>query len=474
MSSRLPQLPLADRYARFRDAVFGGLEDRGALPGLDAATWSELDWQSLWFAGAFGTQFTTTDGQTIEIADFGVWNSGPGPDFTDAALRVNGETRRGDLELDTDARDWEHHSHGSNAGYDRVVLHLVLHAPEARFFTRTSQHHEVPQVVLNAAMLADDAMPSRGLAAARLGRCAVPLAEMDAARVRSIIESAAQFRLEKKSRRLHRLVQAQGREQAIFQSLAQTLGYRNNQQPFVILTQRLPLRDLISRTALEREAMLFGVSGFLEKIRVEDTADATRGYLRHLWSQWWKQRDACARWIEPRGLPRWHLAATRPGNHAQRRLGALAAMLSSWKRLCEPLADATRWSQPAWKKALADLQHDFWTSHYTLTAAPAAKPISLIGETRVHEMLANVAYPLLVPERTRLWAEYLELPALLDNQKVRRAMLRLFGEASPLAASFNTKLHHHQGLLQIYEDFCLEDDSACASCPFPERLKEWA
>jgi hypothetical protein len=85
-----------------------------------------------------------------------------------------------------------------------------------------------------------------------------------------------------------------------------------------------------------------------------------------------------------------------------------------------------------------------------------------------------VAYPLLVPERTRLWAEYLELPALLDNQKVRRAMLRLFGEGSPLAASFSTRLHHHQGLLQIYEDFCLEDDSACAACPFPERLKDWA
>ena len=89
-------------------------------------------------------------------------------------------------------------------------------------------------------------------------------------------------------------------------------------------------------------------------------------------------------------------------------------------------------------------------------------------------MLANVAYPLLVPERTRLWAEYLELPALLDNQKVRLATLRLFGEGNPRAALFQSKLHHHQGLLQIYEDFCLEDDSACADCPFPERLKDWS
>ena len=467
-----PSLPLADRYSRFRDAVFGGVSEK-TLPGLEEG-YSELDWQSLWFAGSFGAGFESVDGQEIEIVDLGTWNSGPGPDFTGCAIRVKGETQRGDIELDTDARDWEHHAHGSNADYDRVVLHLVLRAPEQRFFTRTSQHREVPQVVLKPEMLATDAQPQRGLAAARLGRCALPLAEMELSRVQSIIESAAQFRLEKKSARLHRLVEAQGRDQAIFQALAQTLGYRNNQQAFVILSQRLPLKCLLKLSAAEREALLFGVSGFLEKVKVEDTQAATRGYLKQLWSEWWKQRDACQRWLEPRQLPRWNLAATRPGNHPQRRLGALAAMLADWKRVCTPLADSTRWVKAAWCEALESLEHPYWSMHYTLTADPAKKPLALIGGTRVHEMLANVAYPLLVPERTRLWAEYLELPALLDNQKVRRAILRLFGEGNARAADFQTKLHHHQGLLQIYEDFCLEDDSACSDCPFPERLKEWS
>jgi hypothetical protein len=466
-------LPLANRYARFRDEVFGGVITETALPGIEAS-YSELDWQSLWFAGAFGAAFTSTDGQSIAITDFGTWNSGPGPDFTGCAITVKGEILRGDIELDTDARDWEHHHHGANADYDRVVLHLVLRAPEQRFFTRTSQHREVPQVVLTPQMLASDAKPQRGLAAARLGRCSTPLATMELAKVASIIESAAQFRLEKKSARLHRLVSAQGREQAIFQALAQTLGYRNNQQPFVLLSQRLPLKRLLKQSAAEREAQLFGVSGFLEKIRLEDTEGATRGYVRQLWSEWWKQRDTCARWLEPPQLPRWNLAATRPGNHPQRRLGALAAMLSEWKKICTPLEDSTRWVKAAWCSALESLKHDFWSTHYTLTAEPAAKPLALIGETRVHEMLANVAYPLLVPERTRLWAEYLELPALLDNQKLRRATQRLFGDENPRAADFQTKLHHHQGLLQIYEDFCLEDDSACADCPFPERLKDWS
>lgn len=464
-------LPLAERYARFRDAVFAGVEET-SLPGF-ADPMTEMELQSLWFSGAFGAEFTTTDDKTVRIVDFGIWNSGAGPDFNHCAIEVDGQTLRGDIELDPDARDWERHQHGANEDYNKVVLHLFLHAPAERFYTRNSRHQEVPQVLLRNDMLPEGIKPKPHLAAARLGRCATPLREMDTTRVRSILEAAAQHRLDLKSRRLHRSVAAQGREQAIYQALAQTLGYRKNQQPFVILAQRLPLKQMLNMDKGQREALLFGVSGFLESVRSEDVRPETRAYLRDLWSEWWKQRDSCARWLDPRQLPRWKMTAIRPGNHPQRRLGALAAMLGGWSKMVTPLADATRWTQAAWRGSLLSLSHDFWSNHYTLLSESAEKAVALVGSTRVHEILANVAYPLLVPERTRLWAEYLEIPALLDNQKVRRAVLRLFGDESR-GAEFSEKLHHQQGLLQIYEDFCLEDDSACANCPFPERLKDWS
>ncbi len=467
--------PLAERYSQFRDTVWSdaGVAEPSSLPGLQPPL-DELDLQSLWFAGAFGSEFVTTDGRPIRIADFGTWNASAGPDFTGCAVELAGQVIRGDIELDPDARDWERHAHGANPDYARVILHVVFAIPDGqRFYTRTSEHREVTQVLLSPSMLADGAQPDRKLAAARLGRCSQPLHGMDTARIQSLLESAAQFRLERKSQRLHRWVTAHGREQAIFQALAVALGYRNNQGSFLMLAQRLPLKGLLAASAVEREATLFGVSGFLESIRFEDTEPETRAYLRELWSRWWKQRDSLARWQDPRLRLPWKLAATRPGNHPQRRLGALAAMLEVWSKVATPLKDASRWSQAAWKETLLSLNHSYWSQHYTLLSEPAAKPVALIGETRVFEMLANVAYPLLMPERTRLWAEYLELPALLDNQKVRRAVLRLFGEGDPSASAFQKKLHHHQGLLQIYEDFCLEDDSACANCPFPERLKDW-
>ncbi len=466
-------LPLAERYERFRDTLFSSVEESPVLPGLEPPL-SELDQQSLWFSGAFGSQFTTTDGQPLRIEDFGTWNAGAGPDFTNCAVRIGDTLLTGDIELDPDARDWERHRHGANPDYDQVILHVFLEAPpEQRFFTRNRHHQEVVQVRLSRDMLALDAKPKSREASARLGRCAEPLSAMTPERVASLIESAAQHRLRLKSSRLHNLVAAHGREQALFQALAQTLGYRHNQRPFAILSQRLPLHRLRKEERLDGEALLFGVSGFLEELPPDRSEDATRGYLSQLWSCWWKLREGCQRWLDPRHTPRWKLTAIRPGNHPQRRLGALSAMLEQWSAVSTPLLDATRWSLPAWNETLSALRHEFWSSHYTLTAKPADKPVALIGETRVREMLANVVYPLLVPERTRLWAEYLELPALLDNQKVRRAALRLFGP-SDSARAFNRKLFHQQGLLQIYEDFCLEDHGACADCPFPERLQEWS
>jgi hypothetical protein len=296
---------------------------------------------------------------------------------------------------------------------------------------------------------------------------------MNEAQVSSLLEAAAQVRLQHKAEKLHALVRIHGREQAIFQSLANALGYRHNQRAFTVLAQRLPLRSMLKLDSVKREALLFGVSRFLEAVRYEDSEGDTRDYLRKLWSEWWKQRHAYLHWLDETHRPRWQVSGARPGNHPQRRLGALSAMLNSWKQVVAPLLNSETWSRREFTDTLLSLQHEYWNQHYTLLAEPAAKAIALIGEARVQEILANVCYPLLVPEQASLWEEFTRLPAKLDNQKVRRASLRLFGEDPARAGPYHKRLFHQQGLLQVYEDYCLEDDSACAECPFPEKLKEW-
>ncbi len=459
---------MASRYHQFTGGVFLGVRDN--LPGWTEPM-SEIDLQSLWFAGEFGCDFGSTDGKRIVVRDFGVWNHSAGPDFTGCALQRGDEVLRGDIELDPDVRDWERHGHGGNENYERVILHLFMQAPEARVFTRTAAHREVMQVWLKPEMLRTAARPRR-LAEARLGRCATPLRGMEPAQVSSLVEAAAQFRLQRKSEKIHSLIRIHGREQALYQSLASALGYRHNSRAFTVIAQRLPLKLMLRLEASEREALLFGVSGFLESVRYEDTEPGTREYLRELWSRWWKRRNAYANWLAEPNRPHWEISGSRPGNHPQRRLGALGAMLSSWKKVFPTLRDAESWNRKSFSAVLSALEHDYWSRHYTVLAKPTARPLALVGTTRVQEMLANVVYPLLVPERGDLWAEFKELPALLDNQKVRRAALRLFGE-DPRSAGFQKRLYQQQGLLQIYEDYCLEDDSGCEECPFPETMQDW-
>lgn len=464
----------AERYRALLAAVWQGLAENGPafLPdGSNQAT--ELEWQSRWFAGDFGHRFTSLDGRAVEIVDFGCWNHGAGPDFTDCTVSIAGEKRRGCIEVDPDARDWEHHGHGSNPAYNEVVLHLFFHAPDGeRFFTRTQDHREVAQVQLSESD-AQETVPRRGLLAeARLGRCSIPLADMPATRVLSLLECAARYRLEQKAARLRRIAGIHGVAQTFFQEVAGGLGYSRNAAAFRILAQRLPLKFL-RKSGEAAEALLFGAAGFLDKYPYEQASETARPYLRGLWEHWWRERAA---FLSPDGklpaLP-WSNVAARPGNHPQRRLGALAALLPRWGEFFHGLTQTPpSFSARHFLEQGETLRHPYWQNHYTLSSAPAAKPLALLGKDRLQDLLVNLVFPWVIAMDPSRWDSYAAVGPLLENTAVRRAALRLLGQRKD-ARDFQKKAWQQQGLLQLYKDFCLEDDSACADCPFPEQLRQW-
>jgi hypothetical protein len=95
-----------------------------------------------------------------------------------------------------------------------------------------------------------------------------------------------------------------------------------------------------------------------------------------------------------------------------------------------------------------------------------------IGESRVADILANVLFPFWVSEDADILQEYAKLSARLSNRRLETAATRLFGN-DPRRAQFLKTVAHQQGLLQIYEDFCMQDNSDCTQCPFPEQLRKW-
>ena len=97
--------------------------------------------------------------------------------------------------------------------------------------------------------------------------------------------------------------------------------------------------------------------------------------------------------------------------------------------------------------------------------------MALIGDTRIADILANVLFPFFSVGRNA-WREFAKLPAKLSNRRLETAATRLFGD-DPRRPLFMKTVAQQQGLLQIYEDFCLQDNSDCAQCPFPEQMRNW-
>lgn len=123
---------------------------------------------------------------------------------------------------------------------------------------------------------------------------------------------------------------------------------------------------------------------------------------------------------------------------------------------------------------LTGLRDAYWDHHYTLTSAHAINPVALVGQARATEMLANVFFPRAIAARPERWAEYERLPAAQTNRRIETAAARLFAGASGAEAVSPVKRAvQQQGLLQIYEDFCLQDDSDCERCTFPERVRRF-
>lgn len=85
--------------------------------------------QRVWADGRLSLPARCASGATVEVIRPGVWNRLGGPDFLDAELRIDGERRRGDVELHLRARDWDHHGHARDPAFRGVILHAVLLPP---------------------------------------------------------------------------------------------------------------------------------------------------------------------------------------------------------------------------------------------------------------------------------------------------------------------------------------------------------
>ncbi len=435
-------------------------------PPLSSLRVDEIQVQSLWFAGHFQDHFQSTCGREITIISAGEWNRGAGPDFIQASIEIDGTPHHGPIEIDMESRNWERHGHALNENFDQVILHVVLEDDGAEFFTRTSQHRNVPRVVIDRDQLrAALGLPRLSQALARPGRCLQPLSHLPPEAVLNLLEQAARHRCRLKAQRFHRIATRHGFSQALWESFADTLGFAANRLPMRLLAQRLPIKVLRQMDFASSEAILFGTAGFLSP-KLHETAPAdSRQWLEDLWDSWWKHRLKFE--FPNERSPGWNMTGSRPGNHPQRRLAALAAAIPHWQNLTKDARESAPFKKLS--QTLIALSHPFWDRHHTLHSKKTEQSIRLLGPARLQEFLINTLFPVTITDTPSAWSDFTKIRGGPPNQKVTRCCERLFGSLSA-AKPFLKYAWQHQALLQIYQDFCLEDVSDCKKCPFPEQL----
>ena len=226
----------------------------------------------------------------------------------------------------------------------------------------------------------------------------------------TLLQSAAAYRFRNKHRRHAERAKNAGEEQALFENLAETLGYHAN---------KTAMRHLALRAQFE---------------------------------------------LAPdRSFP-WTYSGNRPANHPQRRVGALAVIAAdfdAFKRLC--LAGHTE----ELTKYLSSLTHPYWSTHVTLPSPPSPRPMALMGRDRILDFIINHLLPMKDDEHA--WKHYLSLRAGQAGTKVLSVHQSLLG-GRPDAHAFLAKAWHHQELLQIHEDLC--SLHSCAICSLLRQMEK--
>lgn len=419
----------------------------------------ELAVQALWQAGLLGHEGETLRHGKVKILDFGEWNRSSGPDFLRAEIEIGGARMRGDIEIDPTEQDWERHGHGANPDYTQVILHVVLRRPPSGWYTRNAQHIDIPILPIEQDVIRTATGKSLPLTPATTPLCREPLSTMNSADIDDMLRSAAAFRARNKKRIFTRKAEALGNDQAWFEAVAETLGYKINKLAMQMLARRAPLKSLTH----EPESLLFGTAGFLVPVLPHSCDRATRDYHRRVWDGWWPSRESFAL-SEERALP-WKYAPLRPANHPHRRVAALALIASRWKEISR-LLSAEHATELI--RQLTTLRHPYWNIHSSLPSPELNRSVALIGAERAQDFLVNHVY--VQDDSPLAWQSFLHLRQKDIPQRVLTTARQLFGERPEL----KSLLHYtyvQQALLQIDADFCVQN--SCRDCLFPEQLCQW-
>jgi hypothetical protein len=432
----------------------------------------ETSLQTLWFEHLLPRELKTIDGSKLYVEQTGFWNHASGPDFLNAkVIWENGSFSKGDVELHIKAKDWFNHNHHSDPKYANVILHVTLFDDEPTLHITKGAIKSVQlygQIDDTLIKLITEVRPrdkKDNLPDARPGDCSKIFHNFSSEEINQVLHDAGLFRLHRKALYIHKQCLNDGEIQTLWEHLATCLGFSENKIPFKMLARMVPYSLIQSCSTDERDALLFGASGFLPKYEISTRDEESRRYLKKLWNIWWSHpisADICEN-----STLNWSFAPLRPLNHPHRRVAALSSMSQSVGKLLDYLRE---FKLNESMKILSSCSHEHFDFAYTIFSNRSHKKTSLIGHNRVAQIVWNCFIPWILGSNSDWNNEWLRLPPEPENIRLKRAVQRIF----PCKSIPQLRLDglSRQGLIEILESFCSESSSDCTACNMPKVLEQ--
>ncbi len=441
---------------------------------------SERFLQIIWNERFLRARPVCVDGRELRIVSGGLWNRGKGPDFQGAVILLGDQLFRGDIELHRYSSEWFAHGHQGDPAYSEVILHVVWRDD----LGDTSERQTcLPTLELHSQLLAGWERLFESVEAAFYphareippGACALRWALSDDEHLKGILSAAGYARFQRHGRDLLRRGMEMDLGQSLYERIFDALGYSANREQFQQLAHSLPLKALLPY-AQDLDALLtllFGVAGLLPDPTITQVLPALQPWLTKAWKIWW-QSGLTASNIS------WNTYGGRPMNSVCRRLAAGAFLLHrcrcqplDWLDKCLGLSAGN--PKLLLKELLAPLQNESpWDGIRDFQHALAPHPATLLGIDRRRDMALNVLLPFLgahaelsgdTATETLACKAWELLPRPQSNHLLQEATMRFLTPPSRWR-SLITNAAQQQGMMDIFQNFCLALDHDCNECPF--------
>lgn len=399
----------------------------------------------IWHTRQFDqSDLVTDDGRRVTVIQNGHHNVDRGPDFSEAAIRLNNTLWAGNVEIHIGSEQWYEHGHHHDAKYNSVILHVCW---SLRGKIVREDGESVPQIELK-----DRVDPSLLERYEDLNYsystipCEALVSAVPERIVRHGLDRALIERLSTKSAELNRqLEHLRGDWASLYWwQLCRSFGGKINAPGFEQLARSIDHKLILRhrKNAFRIEAMLFGCAGLLDPVGRSKYERSLRGefdLLKRMYDL--KEMDPSV----------WNFLRLRPSNFPTIRIAQLAIFLHGKSDL-----DPVRFVSEDIRSMLRQFKvqaSSFWDDHYHFNKKSTRTKPKRVGGSMAHSVLLNWLFTTLFCRANVQNSEELKerIISWMEDLKFEKNRVTARYAAFPLSKK---SMADSQALLTLYNNYC--------------------